>query len=276
MKKIRLRILPVLICFIFSAGICNIAFGQAPSETSSRLDSLYRSGSYEALENYALRSLLDTDSLALSDKAALYKYLGIVYILQGRETEGKHEFVRWLMIDRNGYIDPFRFPPEVMEVFRTAKAERDNRIEQYPVLALPIWKPTTSSTVKSLFVPGWGQIDKGNTTKGVLIFTAQAVTLTGWLVSENNFDIANKAYYRETEPEQFDSKYDRVNIWYQAKGTFLIASIAVYVFAQTDYFFFQEFVSAGGNRSLSFTFDSDPPRTSQNFALPSLTFSIRF
>lgn len=276
MKTISVRFLPVLISFILSAGICNPAIGQAQSETSSKLDSLYRSRSYEVLENYVLRSLLNADTLSVFNKAALHKYLGIVYILQGRKQEGKQAFIRWLMIDRNGYIDNYRFPPEVVEVFKEAKSESDNRIEEYPVLALQQWKPTLSGTLKSLCVPGWGQIEKGNTSKGVLIFAAQALTSAGWLVAENNFDIANKTYYRETDPGQFDEKYDRVNSWYKAKGTFLIASIGVYVFAQTDFLFFPQFTTDVGHQFIYFTCKPSFSTSPENINLHFMTISLDF
>ena len=237
--------------FLFVIFITFQSSAQSNGDIGSKLDSLYRSRSYAALENYALRLLLNADSLITIEQAELHKYLGIVYIIQGREDEGKLEFIRWLKLDSNGYIDSFNYPPRIVEIFQEAKAESATLTEILPGPTIQRWEPSLSSAMKSVLVPGWGQIVQGKKRKGIYIFTAQAVSLSGWLVSEHNFDISDKAYHTETDPEKFDEKYDIANNWNKARWSFIAASIAVYVFAQTDFILFTSYISLNESNNIS-------------------------
>ena len=257
MRLIYFRFRAALVLFFMIICITNQTSAQNNTEIGAKLDSLYRSRSYNALENYALRLLINTDSLDTTERAKLHKYLGIVYIIQGREDEGKLEFTRWLALDSNGYMDSFNYPPRIVQIFQEAKAESATFSEIFPPPTLQRWKPSPSSALKSVLVPGWGQIVQGKKRKGIYIFTAQAVSLSGWLVSEHNFDIADKAYHTETDPERFDKKYDIANNWNKARWSFIAASIAVYVFAQTDFILFPSYVSLSESNNIS-TVHSSP------------------
>lgn len=253
MKTVSINYRSVLLSIVLFFVVGSPGLSQIKSEISTKLDSLYSSHNFEVLDNYALTALLDADSLSVSDRAELYKYLGIVYILQDRGQEGKQAFSQWLRYDPAGYIDSFRYPPNVVNIYTTAKAEIKTQLAEIPALPAAAWKPTFSSTLQSVLIPGLGHFNQGKEQKGLLIFTAQAVTITGWLICENNFDISNRAYYSETDSDQFDPKYNTVNNWYRARNALAITSIAVYVFAQTDFFLFPQFSPNENNRNYSFS-----------------------
>ncbi|MBC8204595.1 hypothetical protein ISS30_06565 [bacterium] len=248
------------LCFRFSAAFVIIipfifiicpASAQEDSHIVTKLDSLYRSRNYGALEKYALRSLLSADSIDILDRAELHKYLGIVYIIQGREDDGKPEFKCWLRLDPYGFIDSFSFPPRIVQLFKEVKDEirTSAGIFQQPVGQR--WKPTISNVAKSILIPGWGQIDQGKTKKGIYILTAQTASISGWLICKHNFNIADRAYHTEINPEKFDDKYDRANNWNKAKWLFASVSIAVYILAQADFFMIPPYISlTDGNSNL--------------------------
>jgi len=237
-------ILPLPIIFFI---ILQPLFAGERNSIGTELDSLYRNGYYDVMEKLIISSLSESESYSLSEQAELHKYLGIVYFIKGRDSEGKQEFISWLSLEPRGYIDTFRFPPKIVEAYKEAKAKIETSPEIIPIQPKERWKPTFTNTAKSLLVPGWGQIEQGKTEKGIFIFFAQAFTVSGWLVSEHNFSIADKAYHTETELEEFDAKYDRANNWNKARWAFLVSSVAVYVFAQTDFILFPPDISLSTN-----------------------------
>lgn len=224
----------VLIISLYPSGT---VVAQTPPFISAKLDSLYRARNYNELENYALRTLLRQDSLNVFDQAELHKYLGIVYIIQSREDEGREEFARWLKLDPKGYIDSFNFPPGIVQIYREVKsAMPPPEPKNAAVIQMEKWKSTPASAVKSLIIPGWGQFLQGKSPKGYYLFAAQSVCIAGALVSQHNFNLADRAYHQETEVSQFDAKYDRMNDWNKARWSFFAASLAVYIYTQTDFF----------------------------------------
>jgi len=230
--KYRTGLLVLIVCLCANWG----ANAQSLCEISSRLDSLYRNRNYGELENYALRSLLFSDSLNLFELAELHKYLGIVYIIQERIEEGRQEFLRWLQLDPQGYLDSFDFPPGIIQVFREAKAESASGESGQSPAPVEQWHHSPLSSLKSICLPGWGQLLQGKSPRGYYLFAAQAACAAGWLVSQHNFELADRAYHLETEAAQFDRKYERANHWNKARWSFFAASLAVYIYAQTDFF----------------------------------------
>ena len=98
------------------------------------------------------------------------------------------------------------------------------------------WKYSPYNTISSLVIPGSGQLAQGKRQQGMSILLLQTVTLSGLIVSEYNFNLNSRAYHKATQPEEFDSKYDLANNWNKARWSFFAASVAIYVFAQAEFF----------------------------------------
>ena len=130
------------------------AQAQNHSNIHTKLDSLYRSGEYPYLENYAVRTLLDSVSLSIDERAELHKYLGIIYIIREREVEGKQEFLRWLKLDPTGYLDSFRFPPKIVRIYQDAKDAIKPAEADRPVMDIGGWKYSRPERASASCRPG--------------------------------------------------------------------------------------------------------------------------
>lgn len=228
----------LLLFTIALLAISNISSAQVESsEIEARLDSLLNARNYEYLETYAFRTLMLSDSLKTGDRASLHKYLGIVYIIKGREGDGKRQFTQWLSLDPAGFIDRFNYPPMIVRVFKEVKSEIDelNRLSALSVKEK--WKPDKSSILKSTLVPGWGQLEQGKTARGISYMIVQSASIAGWLISNHNLTLANNAYQRETGLTRFDELYDKTNNWNYTRWAFTFSTVAVYVLIQADFYF---------------------------------------
>lgn len=234
-----MRIICISTTIIFFAFFGFIEISAAQEYTikiASQLDSLYEARNYDALETFALRSLMLSDSLTTAERAILHKYLGLFYVIKGREPEGKKQFAQWLELDPAGYIDRFNYPPMIVRVYKEVKAEIESNKNLQPSVSGEKWEPQTSSIIKSTFVPGWGQLTQHKNKKAFLFFISQTVSITGLIISAHNLVIANTNYQRETDVDRFDELYDKANNWNYARWFFALSSAAVYVLAQADFY----------------------------------------
>jgi len=204
---------------------------------SAHLDSLLSARCYDELETFALRTLTLSDTLDTTDRANLHKYLGIIYIIRGREEDGKRQFAQWLNLDPAGYIDKFNYPPMIVRAYNEVKLEMERTRDFMVAEPLEQWEPSTADIIKSALVPGWGQITQGKTGKGIAFLVLQSVSIAGWFVSDHNLTLANNAYQWETDPAKFDELYNTANNWNYARWTFTFSSIGIYILAQSDFFF---------------------------------------
>ena len=86
--------------------------------------------------------------------------------------------------------------------------------------------------VRSLFVPGWGQMYKGSMAKGISILSAEVVAVGGALVAEN----LRASYIKKMkEQPKFAKTYNsKADNWQNVRNGFLIGAGAIYVYNLID------------------------------------------
>ena len=260
-----LIIIYISLISLFFSGIHKSHAETVNTEIAASIDSLYRARNFSALENYSLRQLAFSDSLTNDDFALIHKTLGIAYIIEGRVPEGRNQFKLWLKYAPNGYLDSFNFPPHIIRIYEEIKAEMTTVEPQSTPVSVQKWKPKSSGIAGSLILPGWGQFDKNEKKKGVLMFLTQSVFLTGWLAAEHNFELADRAYHQETNFTEFDDKYDKANNWNRARWTALIAAVSTYIFIQTDYYLHPPTLNLANNISIKNSTQFSKQNTPEDF-----------
>lgn len=93
-----------------------------------------------------------------------------------------------------------------------------------------------SAGLRSIIVPGWGQMYKRQTVKGVAILSAAVIGATGIVISDNQ-----RASYRNkaeiaTNVELRNSYQNKSNSWGNVRNGFIVGTAAVYVYNLVDAF----------------------------------------
>ena len=86
--------------------------------------------------------------------------------------------------------------------------------------------------LRSLVIPGWGQMYKGSIVKGISILSAEAVAVSGILVSEN----LRASYVKKMkEQPQFLKTYNaKADNWENIRNGFIGVAAAIYVYNLVD------------------------------------------
>lgn len=86
--------------------------------------------------------------------------------------------------------------------------------------------------VRSLFIPGWGQMYKGSTVKGVCILGGEALLAGGIIVAEN----LRSSYIKKMkeQPKHQQTYNTRADNWENVRNGFIGAAAALYVYNIVD------------------------------------------
>jgi hypothetical protein len=233
----------IIIFFLFTFYLSNLFFDTPLFAANERLiianmESLYNARRFNELEQYA-KSLLEKPELLYPEElAAVHSYLGFTYVILRREQEAKENFIEWLKLEPNAFLDPILVPPNIIRIFELAKdalkKERGkitldtSKGDQWPYMKSVLWR--------SLVYPGWGQYYNGKRYKGALIMGTETALLAGFAISQINYIHARDAYYSETQISRMDEKYDAYNNWNCGRWGFAAASLILYIGAQYDVF----------------------------------------
>ena len=145
--------------------------------------------------------------------------LAFNYVAIGDEASAIAHFKGALTQDPELNLDEYETTPEIAAVFKKAAQE-----QAYEFAGC------------SCFIPGIGQILKGDYTKGRAIIAASAVTLAGSLVSLSVAD-GKRTTYLSLGPDDLDrieEAYDDYNRWRKITILSATAFLGVYVYSIVD------------------------------------------
>jgi hypothetical protein len=130
----------------------------------------YESGDINHAENLALKALDDTSSLSRQDQFTLYQILAFCAVANDDEAGGIRRFKSALSLKPNVVADPITWSPKVRRVFDRARSEFEKNADIIQLnrgaIAADICR---SASLKSLYLPGSGQIFKGYKGKGFVL-----------------------------------------------------------------------------------------------------------
>lgn len=175
--------------------------------------------------------------LTLDRLVELHKVVGFVAFSTGRIDEAENSFRSALSIEPDLRLDSLYVSPKILAFFRDVKArflteapEPGRREIRY--LVLEDRRP--AAAVRSLVVPGWGQIYKGERRRGILMLTAAGGTALGALLTHFAMNNAHDRYLEATDPGEIASRYDRYNTLYRVRNTLFLATAVTWAWSYFD------------------------------------------
>jgi tetratricopeptide (TPR) repeat protein len=203
-----------------------------------RAKNFYNRGEYEyaivELEN-ALQYLKQLEQV---DQVEAYKYLAFSYVAFGQQDKAKEQFRKVLMLDPAHELDPTTVSPKIIKVFEEVKAEMAAVMPEEPVVTEPAEpervepRPVPSSGFPYCCVPGWGQMRRGQGSKGMRFMVAGGTTLLASLVALGIRDARHQEYLDiEThDPDELSEAYDAYKTWHNISAISMTAFLAVYAY----------------------------------------------
>jgi len=88
--------------------------------------------------------------------------------------------------------------------------------------------------MRSLLVPGWGQLYKGQPTKGWLLVGLWGTTASGTVLVHLTRDRAEDDYLGETDPDRIADRFDTFNRWHKVRNNLALAAGLVWAYSYVD------------------------------------------
>jgi tetratricopeptide (TPR) repeat protein len=233
---------------LVSSTLVGIGFAQAVTQDSleirlGKAKTFYYSGEYE----YAIRELEDAlqylKQLKQTDQVEAYKYLAFSYVAFGDRNKAKEQFKKALFLDPDIELDPATVSPKIIKVFEEAKAEFAVSPPPEPAEPVTTEKEEISAfdaTIRSCCVGGWGQMYRGESSKGKKMMIAWGVTmgttLVSWVITGNKRD-AYKGLSWDEPSSAFDDAYDKYKFWYNIAVVNTLIFLGVHTYNLYDVIF---------------------------------------
>ncbi|MDH8702424.1 hypothetical protein M2138_001788 [Dysgonomonadaceae bacterium PH5-43] len=91
-----------------------------------------------------------------------------------------------------------------------------------------------SALLRSAIIPGWGQMHKRQTTKGIVILSSEVLGVAGVIYSQNMYKSYRNKAKIETNNELRNSYKNKSNNWGNIRNGFIIGASAIYIYNIID------------------------------------------
>ncbi|MFZ5516693.1 MAG: hypothetical protein ACOY90_08650 [Candidatus Zhuqueibacterota bacterium] len=228
----------LLALFLFS--IASIGLSQSRQSPYDQLLRAYQQLDYQTAKALGQKITSDYASHSLYQLAETHKILGVIAYSEGDMDVAKNQFESALSIDDNAQLDSVYVSPKIIQFFNEQKLryiqstpENASNTAQPPRYIL-IRDPRPAAALRSLALPGWGQLYKKEKRKGYSLAGAAGLSIfgTGMLhILQNN---AHDAYLEATDPSDIESRYDRYNALYKWRNGLALCTAGIWLYSFFD------------------------------------------
>ncbi len=236
------------IILLLSSVMLGMAFSQVVTRDSlevmlGKAKDHYYNGEYQSAITQLENALRYLKQLKQTDQVEAHKYLGFSYVAFGDRVKAKEQFKQALMLDPELELDPATVSPKIIKVFEEARAEMAVAPVAPPVEPVTrVSKEEVSgfdATIRSCCVGGWGQMYRGETSKGRKMMIAWGITggatLVTWVIAGNK----ENAYrdLRSIRPEDHDEAYEQYKLWLNIAAANTLVFLGVHAYNLFDVVF---------------------------------------
>lgn len=214
----------------------------ADAQTAPPVDVLwdiYQQLDYEAATDSATLALRSPEQYSVSELAEIHTILGLIAYSRDGEAEARSEFINALRLAPDLQLDSLLVSPKILSVFNEVRAElerpREGPAEQASSVRYVIVEdPRAEAALRSMLLPGWGQLHKGERRKGLFLLGTWSAAVAGATITFFGRRSARRAYEDADTVDEALDRYDPYNRWHQAHQAVLVGMAGVWLFGYVD------------------------------------------
>jgi len=219
----------------------SVLFAQDDNNTASLLNEIeqaYQNLNFTEAKIKAEAALEAYDRFKVAELTEIHKILGLIYFSQNRRAEARTEFENALSLNSALELDPMMVSPKIMEFFKQVKRDfletQQNSDASTRVRYILVSDPRPAAVMRSMVLPGWGQLYKGEKQKGTVLMSLWTAGAVGSVITHVVRQNAQDDYLSATRPDQIEAHYDRFNTFHKLRNNFILFSVGVWLYSYFD------------------------------------------
>jgi tetratricopeptide (TPR) repeat protein len=214
------------------------AYAQTAPSVENLWDA-YQQLDYETATDAASTALRMPEQYSVGELAEIHTILGLIKYSRNDEAEARSEFISALSLDPDLQLDSLLVSPKILSFFNDVRAELDQPREDptgpaSSVRYVIVEDPRAEAALRSMLLPGWGQLHKGERRKGLVLLGAWSASVAGAAVTYFGRRSARQAYEDADTVSEAQSRYDPYNQWHQTHQAVLLGMAGVWLFSYAD------------------------------------------
>lgn len=225
-------IITISITFLFQPGVA-----QSINSDAIQVKVLYEALEFDKAINRG-QSLLTGDGKFDKDELiTIHQFTALSFYHVGKIDSARSHFLSLLSIAPAFELDPIKISPKIIDFFNQLKEEIPDRGTDTPIgytkyVFVEDLRP--GATLRSMVLPGWGQIHKGQKKRGWIMggafLSSFAATGISLYLEKKNHD----EYLDSSTPSAIEENYQTYDDWFKRRKFFTISTLSIWAVAVLD------------------------------------------
>lgn len=227
-------ILALLLCF--ATAWC--AAAQSPrDDVVDAIEEAYRQLEYDEAASLARRALDNYSNFTVDQLTEIHTFLALIAYNRSNLREARRQFLSALQLTADLQLDPVLVPPSAQAYFeevRTEAAVTATDTAEAPARYVLVRDPRPDAALRSMIVPGWGQLYKGQTAKAYTFAGLFAAAAGGAVLAHTRRTDAKERYEVASTVEEAERRYETYNGWHRARNGLVQGAVLVWAVSYVD------------------------------------------
>lgn len=210
----------------------------SPEGLVAEIRAAFNALDYERVDSLARQALERHEAYRPGVLVDIHTLHGLSSYYRGSESVARVQFEAALSLDPTLALDPLMVPPRALDFFREVK-DRMQVVQQTPQAStslryIVLEDDRPAAVLRSFVAPGWGQLYKEQTTKGIALLSLWTTSAGGGLVAHLARQRAEERYLDATGAAAIAQHYDSFNRWHKIRNNLLLAAAVVWIYSAVD------------------------------------------
>lgn len=220
-------------------GLSGVAYAQLDkSSILEDIRSAYEDLDFSIAEDRINEALRDYEQFLPQELSEIHVIYALILFAQNDLSAAESQLRLAVQLNPSLVLEPLDTPPRLFQLFEEIKHVQDNQSEQVSsreeVRYLVVYDPRAGAAWRSMVIPGWGQLHKGEKRKGIILTSLWGLTASGSIVAHLNRTQAQERYQASETQAQTQRRFNAFSTWHKVRNNLLLATAGVWVFSYID------------------------------------------
>ena len=228
---------PILV-LILSSLVVPVQAQRTNSELITEIRQAYERIDFEVAEIQIQEALVGFDRFSPAELSEIHFFSALIHYARGDAAKAESEVLIALQLFPDFSADPLLTPPGLHEIVRTTRAtlpeNSSTELNSADIRYLILEDRRPSAAMRSMLVPGWGQMYKGERRKGHILIVAWGTTAGGAITTHFLRQNAERRYLDADTQEEVFERFDAFDRWHKVRNNLFLAASAVWLYSYID------------------------------------------
>ncbi len=221
-------------------SLCPAAIGQPLSQQSNQeiigdIKNAYENLDFSVAEARIEVAINAFDRFTPAELGEIYSISALIFFSRDDQTGTRRQLDLALQVNPELKLSAREVPPQVIMILdeliqiRAASLPAETELRY-----LIVEDPRPAAVMRSMILPGWGQLYKKQKKKGIVLISAWGLTSIGALVAHSERRRAEDHYLASIDLQQINDRYPTFNKWHKARNNLFFAAAGIWAFSYVD------------------------------------------